>query len=52
MAKYVFDRATGTIDHIDTWYLDTEPMGHLIAAWVALEDIDGQGEFHVYPDHT
>ena len=45
-----FDRATGTIDHIDTWYLDTDPMGHLIAAWVALEDIDGQGgEFHVYP---
>lgn len=46
----LFDKSTGTIDHIDTWYLDTDPMGDLIAAWVALEDIDGKGgEFHVYP---
>ncbi|QNI72768.1 phytanoyl-CoA dioxygenase family protein [Synechococcus sp. NOUM97013] len=45
-----FDKSTGTIDHIDTWYLDTDPMGSLIAAWIALEDIDGNGgEFHVYP---
>ena len=45
-----FDKSTGTVDHIDTWYLDTDPMGYLIAAWVALEDIDGNGgEFHVYP---
>ena len=46
----IFDKSIGTIDHIDTWYLDTDPMGYLIAAWVALEDIDGNGgEFHVYP---
>ncbi|MFM1815397.1 MAG: hypothetical protein RLZ98_2092 [Pseudomonadota bacterium] len=46
----LFDKSTGTVDHIDTWYLDTDPMGSLIAAWVALEDIDGKGgEFHVYP---
>ena len=46
----LFDKSTGTIDHIDTWYLDTDPMGYLIGAWVALEDIDGKGgEFHVYP---
>ena len=50
VAKYAFDKSTGTIDHIDSWYLDTDPMGHLIAAWIALEDIDGDGgEFHVYP---
>ena len=46
----LFDKSTGTIDHIDTWYLDTNPMGKLIAVWVALEDIDGAGgSFHVYP---
>ena len=45
-----FDKSTGTIDHIDTWYLDTNPMGHLFGAWVALEDIDGSGGvFHIYP---
>ena len=45
-----FDKSTGTIDHIDTWYLDTDPMGYLFGAWVALEDIDGRGGvFHVYP---
>ncbi len=46
-----FDKSTGTVDHIDTWYLDTNPMGHLIGAWVALEDIDGSGgSFHIYPE--
>ena len=45
-----FDKSTGTIDHIDTWYLDTDPMGYLFGAWLALEDIDGNGGvFHVYP---
>ena len=45
-----FDKSTGTIDHIDTWYLDSDPMGYLFGAWVALEDIDGKGGvFHVYP---
>ena len=46
----LFDKSTGTIDHIDSKYLDTDPMGHLIGAWIALEDIHGNGgEFHVYP---
>lgn len=46
----LFDRSTGTIDHQDSWYLDTVPRGHLLAAWVALEDIEpGSGPFHVYP---
>ena len=45
-----FDKSTGTVDHIDTWYLDTNPMGNLFGAWVALENIDGEGGvFHVYP---
>ena len=45
-----FDKSTGTIDHIDTWYLDTNPMGDLFGAWIALEDINGEGGvFHVYP---
>ena len=45
-----FDKSTGTIDHIDTWYLDTNPMGYLFGAWIALEDIKGEGGvFHVYP---
>ena len=45
-----FDKSTGTMDHLDTYYLDTDPMGSLIAAWVALEDINGDGgSFHVYP---
>ena len=22
-----FDKSTGTVDHIDTWYLDSDPMG-------------------------
>ena len=47
-----FDKSTGTIDHIDTWYLDSDPMGYLFGAWIALEDIDGKGGvFHVYQSH-
>ena len=46
----LFDKSTGTIDHIDAWYLDTNPPGSLLAVWVALEDIDGKGgSFHLYP---
>jgi phytanoyl-CoA hydroxylase len=46
----LFDRSTGTVDHVDSWYLDTEPKGDLVAAWVALEDInEGAGPFRVYP---
>ena len=47
----LFDKSTGTVDHIDSWYLDTNPFGHLIAGWIALEDISGKGgSFHVYPE--
>jgi phytanoyl-CoA hydroxylase len=46
----LFDRSTGTVDHVDSWYLDTEPKGDLVAAWVALEDIhEDAGPFRVYP---
>ena len=27
----LFDKSTGTIDHADTWYLDTKPRGNMIA---------------------
>jgi phytanoyl-CoA hydroxylase len=44
-----FDRSVGTIDHFDSWYLDTSPPGSLIAAWYALEDISSScGPFFVY----
>lgn len=46
----LFDRSTGTVDHQDSYYLDTHPKGQLIGAWVALEDIhEESGAFHVYP---
>jgi len=46
----LFDRSVGTIDHQDSWYLDTRPHGHLIAGWFSLEDIQpGSGPFFVYP---
>lgn len=45
-----FDKSTATADHLDTWYIDTNPRGSLIAAWIALENIDGDGgAFVVYP---
>ena len=45
----LFDKSTGTVDHIDSWYLDTFDRGQLVGLWIALEDItiDG-GSFHVY----
>lgn len=46
----LFDKSTGTIDHYDSWYLDTLPEGYLTGAWVALENIkEGAGPFRVYP---
>ncbi len=46
----LFDRSVGTIDHQDSWYLDTLPYGRLIAGWFALEDIHpDSGPFFVYP---
>jgi phytanoyl-CoA hydroxylase len=45
----LFDMSTGTIDHQDHWYLDTDPIGGMIAAWISLEKIDeDSGPFHVY----
>lgn len=45
-----FDRSTGTIDHLDSWYLDTEQPGGVIGVWVALEDIFPEsGPFFVCP---
>lgn len=46
----LFDRSVGTVDHQDSWYLDTRPPGALIAGWFALEDIHpDSGPFHIYP---
>ncbi len=45
-----FDLSTGTIEHTDTWYLDTDPPGSLVGAWFALETIDKRaGVFFVMP---
>jgi phytanoyl-CoA hydroxylase len=45
-----FDRSTGTIEHQDSWYLDTDPPGNLIGAWFSLEDIqENCGSFFVCP---
>ena len=45
----LFDKSMETIDHIDSWYLDTDPKGGLVGVWIALEDIKREcGPFHVY----
>jgi phytanoyl-CoA hydroxylase len=45
-----FDLSTGTIEHQDHWYLDSNPPGKMIAAWYALEDIhEDAGCFFVLP---
>ena len=45
-----FDLSTGTIEHADSWYIDTDPAGSLIGAWMALEDIQiDAGPFFVMP---
>ena len=46
----IFDKSTSTVDHIDSYYLDTIPAGELVGAWIALEGITGEGgAFRVYP---
>ena len=46
----LFDRSVGTVDHQDSWYLDTKPYGRLIAGWFAMENIHpSSGPFFVYP---
>ena len=48
--NHLFDRSTGSVDHVDNWYLDTDPAGDLIGAWIALEDIHPDaGPFRVFP---
>ena len=46
----LFDKSVGTMEHTDSYFLDTHPSGYLCAAWVALEDIDEKsGPFKVFP---
>jgi phytanoyl-CoA hydroxylase len=45
-----FEGNTKTWAHQDTYYLDSEHFGTMIAGWYALEDIKpGAGRFFVYP---
>lgn len=45
-----FDLSMETIDHIDSWYLDTYPKGYLVGLWISLENINKfSGPFRVYP---
>lgn len=46
-----FDKSTGTVEHQDHYYLDTDPPGNLIGTWYALEDIHpDSGCFFVIPE--
>jgi phytanoyl-CoA hydroxylase len=50
MQSMLFDLNTATPAHQDWYYLDSMPNGHLLAAWIALEDIHEQaGRFYVLP---
>lgn len=45
-----FQGNTATWAHQDTYYLDAETIGTMVAGWFALEDIrPGAGRFFVYP---
>ncbi len=45
-----FDKSTGTVEHQDHYYLDTDPPGNLIGVWYALENIHpDSGCFFVIP---
>jgi phytanoyl-CoA hydroxylase len=53
MQTMLFDANTATPPHQDWWYLDSVPNGHLLGAWIALEDIDERaGRFYVIPGST
>ena len=44
-----FEGNSATWAHQDTYYLDSEEIGTMVAAWIALEDIHpGAGRFYVY----
>ena len=48
MQSMLFDANTETCSHQDWWYLDSVPNGHLLGAWIALEDIEEEaGRFYV-----
>ncbi|WP_019502679.1 phytanoyl-CoA dioxygenase family protein [Pseudanabaena sp. PCC 6802] len=50
MQNMFFDKSTGTIEHQDHYYLDSDPPGRMIAVWYALEDIHKDaGCFFVLP---
>ena len=45
-----FDKSTGTVEHQDHYYLDTDPPGNLIGVWYALENIHpDSGCFFILP---
>ena len=45
-----FEGNAATWEHQDSYYLDSERVGSMVAAWVALEDIDAEaGRFFVCP---
>src|SRR5690606_12992231 len=53
MQSMLFDANAETPPHQDWWYLDTVPAGNLIAAWIAMEDIDERaGRFYIIPETT
>jgi phytanoyl-CoA hydroxylase len=50
MESTLFDANTVTPAHQDWWYLDSIPNGRLLAAWLALEDIEEDaGRFYLVP---
>lgn len=51
MQTMLMDANPKTPPHQDWWYPDTVPNGDLIAAWIALEDVDERaGRFYVMRD--
>jgi phytanoyl-CoA hydroxylase len=45
-----FEGNPATWAHQDTYYLDSEKLGLMVGAWIALEDIaPGAGRFFIYP---
>lgn len=50
MQTMFFDHSPATAPHQDCVYLDSVPAGHLIGAWIAIEDIaPDAGRFYVLP---
>ena len=45
-----FEGNSATWEHQDTYYLDSEKIGSMVAGWIALEDIEADaGRFFVCP---